>query len=217
MLQNDWIQGAHKGNVCSVQSLAPGLRFSNRLSLPSICRSVAIFPNVSQHPKWCDLGEGGSHAGLHIWEETLAIGCSYNVPPKGPVSAWDASRAAPPLWDPAWTISQLERGCTAVWGLVPTKASCLSVLFRLAALGGIWAECKSPGRARTVDGGSVLEWDLQEIFLVLAVYGKKEAGRDLGGLCKDCGWQREGTERECASICLEPVSWPYRYRFEKQD
>lgn len=48
------------------------------------------------------------------------------------------------------------------------------------------------GRARTApDGGSVLEWDVQEIFLVPAVY-RKEAGRDLGGLCRGCGWQREG-------------------------
>lgn len=34
------------------------------------------------------------------------------------------------------------------------------------------------------------------IFLVLAVYGKKEAGRDLSGLCKDCGWQREGGNKK---------------------
>lgn len=37
---------AHEGNVCSVQSLASRLRFSNRLSLSPIYTSVTIFPNI---------------------------------------------------------------------------------------------------------------------------------------------------------------------------
>lgn len=40
------------------------------------------------------------------------------------------------------------------------------------------------------------EWDVQEIFLVLAVYRKEVAGRDLGGLRKGYGWQREGGNRK---------------------
>lgn len=105
---------AHEGNVCSVQSLASRLRFSNRLSLSPIYTSVTIFPNMSQHAKRCDLGEGRSHAGLYIWGKTLAIGCSYSVPPSrarfsmGRIPCCTIAMFL--LCDPVWTISQLERG-----------------------------------------------------------------------------------------------------------
>lgn len=52
------------------------------------------------------------------------------------------------------------------------------------------------------DGGNVLEQDMQEIFLVPAVY-RKEAGVDL---CKGCGWWKKGTGREHSNVCLQLVS-----------
>jgi len=52
-----------------------------------------------------------------------------------------------------------------------------------------------PGMAKTApDGGSVLEWDVLEIFLVLVVYRNKEAGRDL--VARAGLWMADGGKRK---------------------